>query len=170
MAGALAKALNGARIVLNLDGKTVGIAQSVGVAVGYQVDPVYVIGKYETAELVPNSQQPITITMRMIRIVGTSPLSVLRQPTLDDVSSNGLLLNQDFSITLGDRQNSKNPVPGQSVPFLSIAKCRTTSFSFDSTASQTSEMTLTMTGIYIGDEGVSTTQNQDADTPAFDVL
>ena len=170
MAGSIAKTLSGSRIVLNLDGKTVGIAQSVGVAVGYQVDPVYVIGKYETAELVPNSQQPVTVTMRMVRIVGTSPLQMLRQPTLDDVSPNGLLLNQDFSITLGDRQNNQNPVPGQSVPFLQIAKCRTTSFSFDTSAAQTAEMTLTMTGIYVGDEGVSTTQNQDADTPAFDIL
>lgn len=172
MAGQIAKSMNGARCILQLDGKTVGVAQSVGVSIGYQIDPIFVIGKYETAELIPNSQQPVNITMRMIRIIGVSPLTELRQASLDDVAPNGLLQNQDFTVQLVDRQGGS--APGQSVgsgtPFCTIQNCRTTGWTFDTTASQTSEMTLTMTGIYIGDEGLNVSKNKDGDTPAFDVV
>lgn len=170
MAGQVARSMNGARCILTLDGRTIGIAQSVGVSIGFQVDPIFVIGKYETAELVPNSQQPVNVTMRMVRIIGVSPLEKLRVATLDDVAPNGLLMNQDFTVLLTDRQNNQNPVPGQGVAFAQIQNCRTTGWTFDNTASQTSEMTLTMTGIYIGDEGLDVSKNKDADTPAFDVI
>jgi hypothetical protein len=170
MAGSIARSFNGSRCVLTLDGRTVGIAQSVGVSIGFQVDPIFVIGKYETAELVPNSQQPVNITMRMVRIIGVSPLEKLRVPTLDDLSGNGLLLNTDFSVLLTDRQNNQNPVPGQGVAITQIQNCRTTGFTFDTTASQTSELTLTMTGIYLGDEGLDVSKNKDADTNPFDVI
>lgn len=167
---AIAKSLSGARAVLILDGKTIGTAQNVSVNIGFQVDPLFTIGRFEAAELVPNSQQPATITMRMVRIIGVSPLQKLRLPTLNDVAPDGLLMNQDFTIQIVDRQNSLNPTPGQGVTVMQVTNCRTTGFSLDTPASQTSEMTLTFTGIYIGDEGLSTTDNQDADTPAFDVL
>ena len=181
VSSAVAKSMNGARCILVLDGKTVGVAQSVGLSIGFQVDPIFTIGRYETAELVPNSQQPVTITMRMVRIIGNtiSPLAALRVPILQDTSPNGLLLNQDFTILLIDRQNNGSPVvsggttgatAGASPAFAQIQKCRTTGWTFDSTASQTSEMTLTMTGIYIGDEGVNVTDNKDASEAPFDVV
>lgn len=185
MAGSIARSMNGSRCILVLDGKTVGVAQSVGLSIGYQVDPIFTIGRYETAELVPNSQQPVTITMRMVRIIGasTGPLGNLRMPTLDDVSPLGLLNNTDFTVLLIDRQNGGAAIPTATVgtgtsaataatpaAFAQIQKCRTTGWTFDSTASQTSEMTLTFTGIFIGDESVNVNDNKDASEAPFDVV
>ncbi|SRR6266851_4100305 len=140
-----ARTLTGARAKLYIENsisgqmQLVGLFASVAYGVDYALEPIFVIGRYNTAELVYTAMNPISLTLTGFRIVGNGPYAVTGVPQLQN-----LLNHNDFSLALVDRQT------GNTV--LLVTGCRPAGYSSTSAARALHDLTVTVQGTVLQDE------------------
>lgn len=107
--GIKAATMAGARAKLFISGKLVGVFSSVSYGVTYGVTPIYVLGRYNAAELVYTDMDVVTVTCTGFYAVGFGPHQIggdgVNAAALNSVPKlQDLLQHEDISMSITDRQ------------------------------------------------------------------
>jgi hypothetical protein len=98
-----AKTLTGARVKLYVNGTLAGIFNSCDYSVTYSAEPVYIMGKYNAAELVYTGMGTVNVTASGVRVPNNGPYEIGNVPQLQQ-----LLTATDITLDLVDRQSGQN--------------------------------------------------------------
>jgi|SRR5579859_1335288 len=146
-----AKTMHGARALIQLispgqtTAKNVGIWMSCSYSVAYDVNPVYILGRFSAAELVTTAIEPVNITCQGWRVVDHGPMVEAGFTNVSD------LLNQgDIVLKVYDRQSKKY--------VANIKGCKPTGTSSGASAKNLMDMSNTYLGLLMDDE--STVQEE----------
>jgi hypothetical protein len=134
-----AQTFHGARAKIRIGGNLVGIFNSCSYGLAYDIQPIYTLGRFSPAELVPTGQEAISCSCTGFRIVDKGPHVVAGLPFLQD-----LLNSEDTVITLEDRQTGKN--------IAVIEGIRAQSYQTAVNARGVQEITVSFIGLRISDE------------------
>jgi hypothetical protein len=113
-----AKTFTGARAVVRIDNEIVAIAESYSYTVNTPMEPIHILGRFSSSELVPLSYEAVPISLSGVRIIGEGPHKQGKVLKLQD-----LLNAEDISITISDRQNPDGPV------IANFVGCKSTGYS-----------------------------------------
>ena len=139
------KVMNGARAKLSIiDPNTntvqvVGIFNSVSLALQYSTQPVFILGRYSTAEIDYTGMEPVSVTASGWRVVGSGAHAAAKVPKLQD-----LLQHEYLQLQIIDRQT------GQTV--AKVTNVRPTGYSTTIDARNLEQLTVTFVGILLDDE------------------
>lgn len=133
--GQTARTITGARAKIFIDGKLIGIVQSVNCSVNYGVQDIAICGNEATAEIVYTHMAPVSLDMSGFRVYNNGPYKDLNIPQLQD-----LLNHQDFSVSVMDRQNPN------SAPIINVIGVRPVSW----TSSFSSRGIMDLSGTFMG--------------------
>lgn len=134
-----AKILTGARAKVSINGNIVGLFANCSWSIRQDKAPAYILGRYNPAEITPTSQEPVTISLTGYRVVDAGPYAVANATLL-----RGLLEEEDFSVTVIDRQTGKN--------IFKADGCRVTGWSSGVAARGVSDIRIDVIGIKGEDE------------------
>lgn len=140
-----AKTMHGARAKLGImdpvtgDVRIVGLFSNVSYGVAYDMQPIYTLGRFSPAEIVPTGQEAVSVTATGFRIVDNGPHVAAKVPKLQD-----LLNHEDLSLALIDRQTGKQ--------IMTVFNVRPTGYQTTVGARGVQEITVNFIGIKIEDE------------------
>ena len=139
------KVFNGARAVVRLMGSGGGQGQPIGsftsfsYGLSYDVQPVYILGRYSAAELSYTGQEPVRCTASGWRVVNNGPHVAGKVPHLQD------LLNHEYiQIDVVDRQTG--------TVIAIIKDVRPESYSTTIASRTLTEVTHSFVGLLVDDE------------------
>jgi hypothetical protein len=135
-------------------GEVVGIFNNVSVALTFDVQPVYLLGRLSAYELVYTAQEPVTVTASGFRVIGAGPHKTGRVPNLQD-----LLKHEYISLSIIDRNAEQG-----AKPIHVIHSVRPTGYSTTVSARNLEEITVTFTGLLIDDESSENNESVGAST------
>lgn len=134
--------------------KIIGIFNNISWGLTYDVQPVYILGKYAPAETDYTSQEPVNITCSGWRAVGFGPHVSASLPKLQE------LLSSDYiSMVVMDRQSEAN---GKDARVAKFEQVRATGYSTTISARQMQEVTMTFIGILVSDESATNNEHPSA--------
>lgn len=136
---ARAKILTGARAKVMVNGNLVGLFSQCTWSIRQGKDPAFILGRYNPAEIVPTTQEPVQISLSGYRVVDAGPYKVANATLLKN-----LLSEEDFSIAILDRQTNK-------LIFTAVG-CRVQGWSSGVAARGVSDIRIDITGIRGEDE------------------
>jgi hypothetical protein len=96
---AQAKTLVGSRAKILINGQVVGLFTNCSWSIRQSKEPLFTLGRYSPGEIVPTSQEAVTVTLTGYRVVDSGPYKVANATLLKD-----LLNEEDFSIVILDRK------------------------------------------------------------------
>lgn len=101
---AQSKIMHGARAVVQLGRKKVGVFTNVSYGSAYDVQPAFILGRFSPAELTYTAAEPIGISASGWRVIGHGPFTEDggSMPKLQD-----LLNAEDLTFSLYDRQTDQ---------------------------------------------------------------
>lgn len=144
--GVQAKSLTGASVKLYIENpksgtvNLAGIFSSASYGVNYGLEPVYVLGRYNAAEIAYTSMDTITITCNGFRVADDGPYAnTASVPQLQD-----LLTHQDHSLSLVDRKTNE--------VIMVVTGCRPQSWSSNSSSRALQDLSVTFVGTVFSDE------------------
>ena len=152
-----AKTLSGARALVQMADPvsgsfvTVGIFNNVSYDVSYDVQSVYILGRYSAAELAYTSMNPVTITASAWRVIDRGPHVDGQVPRLQDLMGHNYI-----QMLILDRQTGR--------PIATIRDVRPAGYSSGLTARQLQETTHRYIGLLLDDESV---ENNEANGAAI---
>lgn len=151
---ALSQILTGARAKVLINGTAIGLFSNASWSIRQEKQPAFILGRYNPAEIVPTTQEPVQMTLTGYRVVNAGPYQVADATLLKN-----LLLEQDFSVTIIDRQT------GETV-FTAVG-CRVQGWSSGVAARGISDLRIEVIGIRGEDEyGLATGGDDDTSTAA----
>jgi hypothetical protein len=141
MANNTSKTLTGARAVVQIDSKVVGVFSSFNYGLTYGVEPIFLLGRFSAAETVYTSQEVVSATGSGLRIYQNGPHSAaMKMPKLQD------LLDATYTtLSVHDRANEDKKI-------AEIVSARVQSYSVDNPAKGISGITFSYIGLKIQDE------------------
>lgn len=134
-----AKILTGARAIVYIKDKVVGLFSQCNWSVGQDKQPAYILGRFNPAEITPTSQDPVSLRLTGYRVIDNGPYVVANATALA-----GLLNENDFTVKIQDRQSGK-------VIFTAMG-CRVRGWSSGVAARGVSDISLDVVGLYGYDE------------------
>lgn len=158
--GTKAKTVTGARAklyVVDASGtpQLAGIFTNVSYGVTYGVTPVYILGRFNAAELVYTDMDVVNVTMTGFRVMENGPYAIGNVPQLQD-----LLQHEDTSLFIQDRQTSD----AAKANIMTVTGLRTTGFDSTTSARGLQDLTVRAMGTVLKDESGS---QEDADAVNF---
>ncbi len=141
--GVKAKTMTGARAKLWVNGVLTGIFSNVSYGVTYDVSPIYILGRFNVAELVYTGMDVVNITATGFRVMENGPYANASVPQLQD-----LLNHEDIVIQLIDRQAAS----AQKANVMTVTGVRPLGFSTSSSARGASDLTVNFQGMLLEDE------------------
>jgi hypothetical protein len=135
--------MHGARAQVSINGKVVGIFNSLSYDVTYDLQPINILGRFSPAELVHTGQEPVTVRASGWRIVGQGPYVAASVPQLQDLLTTGYV---EFVVI--DRATNQR--------VAKIHSAKSTGYATSFTAKTVQEVTFNFVGLIVDDE--STTQ------------
>jgi hypothetical protein len=140
-----AKTFSGARAIIKVNNVIVAIAENYSYTVSTPMEPIFVLGKFDSTELVPLSYEAIPLSLSGVRIIGKGPHtteggSVL---TLDQ-----LLTAEEVDVIVNDRQGAV--ADGGSM--ITITGCKSTGYSTGVGAKGTQRININYLGRIAYDE------------------
>ena len=142
----VANTMHGARAILKIDGKKVGIFNSASWGMQIDMQPIFILGRFSPAEIVPTGQEAVSVTATGFRIYGRSPHVVAGLSTLQDLLTDPGLT----SLTIEDRQNGAN--------IMLVEGVRVAGYSTSVNARGVQEITVNFIGTKVSDESVTNTE------------
>lgn len=140
-----ARTVHGARALVRLtnsgtnEAKPVGIWNSVNFSVSYDVNPVFILGRFSAAELVTTGLEPVSISCSGYRVVDHGPMVEGGFLNVTD------LLNQgDITLDIYDRQTGK--------VIATIVGVKPTGLSSNVSAKNLMDSSTTYVGLLLSDE------------------
>lgn len=119
----------------------VGLFNSISYNLTYQLDEVYLLGRFSADETVYTAQDTVNVTMSGFRVVGAGPHAGAHIPALQT-----LLTHEYLTLAVYDRQT--NQLIG------TISNFRPAAFSTTINARQLEEISVSGKGILVSDESV----------------
>lgn len=133
------KTMTGARAVVKVGNVTVGLFDSCDYSVSIGTEPIFTLGRYSAAEIVPTSYEIVTVNCSGFRVVGNGGHILPQVPKLEDlIAMNGI------QITVTDRQTG--------TAILTVDNCIATSYGTGYSAKSTSRIRVTYQGTLASDE------------------
>lgn len=148
--GVKAQTMTGARAKLIINGKVVGMFSTVSYGVTYGVTPIYVLGRFNAAELVYTDMDVVTVTATGFRAIGAGPHQIggdgVNAAALNSVPHlQELLQHQDIQLSLHDRQNDD-------ASYMLVTGVRPVSFDTDNSSRGVQGLTVRFQGTLHQDE------------------
>ncbi len=141
--GVKAKTVSGARCKLYVNGQIVGIFSSVSYGVTYDASPIYILGRYNAAELVYTGMDVVNVTCTGFRVMDNGPYEAASVPQLQD-----LLNHEDITLQIIDRQ-ATDPTKAN---VMTVSGVRPLGFSTSSSARGVNDLTVNFQGMLLEDE------------------
>jgi hypothetical protein len=138
---ARAKTMHGSRAQLSINGTIVGIFNSVSYGVEYEANAVYILGRFNAAEIALTGMNVINIQASGYRVVGSGPYAVSEVPKLQD-----LLNHEDITLAIFDRQSTTGE------PIMQVTGVRPTGWNTSISARGLQDLTVTFQGLALSDE------------------
>lgn len=149
---ARAKILTGARAKVLINGQLVGLFASCNWSIRQEKVPVFILGRYNPAEITPTSQEAVTLDLRGYRVVDAGPYKVANATLLRN-----LLEEEDFSVAVLDRQTGKT--------IFTAVGCRVTGWSSGVANRGISDISISIIGL-VGEDEFGTDQGGDNESPS----
>lgn len=128
-------------------GKVVGIFNNISWGLAYDVQPIYVLGRYSPAETVYTAQESVSITATGFRVVGKGAHVSAKVPNLKD------LMNHEYmELAVFDRQSTTSAGNGSPVMIAKFHSVRPTGYSTSLSARGVEEITINFVGLLVDDE------------------
>jgi hypothetical protein len=137
--GVKAKTMHGARAQLAIDGQIVGIFNNVSYGVQYDANPVYILGRFNAAEIALTGMEPVSVQAGGFRVIDGGPHKVAAVPKLQE-----LLNHEDITLAIFDRQTGKQ--------ILTVVGVRPTGYNTSVAARGLQDLTVTFMGLALSDE------------------
>ena len=115
-----AKTFTGARAVIRIDNEIVAIAENYSYTVSTPMEPIHILGRYSSSEIVPLSYEAVPVSLSGVRIINEGPHKQGKVLKLQD-----LLNAEDVTITVGDRQGQTN----SNAPMATFIGAKSTGYS-----------------------------------------
>ena len=136
--------MTGARAIVQINEQTVGLFANCSWSLRQDKVPIYILGRYNPAELTAASQEPVSISLTGYRSVdykgiGSDPKNSLMVTPLDELLNEG-----DFSVSVFDRQSNKL--------IFKAYNCKVIGYSSGVSARGISDMRLDIIGIKASEE------------------
>jgi hypothetical protein len=141
--GVKAQSFTGARAKLYIKGVLAGIFSNVSYGVTYDVSPIYILGRYNAAELVYTGMDVVNVTATGFRVMANGPYEVGSVPQLQD-----LLNHEDISLQIVDRQATD----ATKANVMTVTGVRPLGFNTSSSARGVSDLTVNFQGNLLNDE------------------
>ncbi len=141
--GVKAASLTGARCKLYISGKLVGIFSNVSYGVTYDVSPIYILGRYNAAELVYTGMDVVNVTATGFRVMANGPYADANVPQLQD-----LMNHEDIALQIIDRQATD----ATKANVMTVTGVRPLGFSTSSSARGVNDLTVNFQGNLMNDE------------------
>lgn len=137
------KVMHGARAVLAVgdadNTKKVGIFNNVSYGVAYDANPIYLLGRFNPAEIALTGQEPVSVTASGWRMIDEGPHVQAKVPHLKD-----LLSNPTIMLTIVDRQSGET--------IMHVDQCVVTGYTTSLASRTPQEITVNFMGLAITDE------------------
>lgn len=156
---ALSQVFTGARAIVRIYDETtnrpvaIGLFNNVTWSIRQEKVPIFILGRYNPAEITPTAQEAVNLTLTGFRVVGLGPYAVMNATMLKN-----LLFENDFTLDIIDRRNPSIPI------FTSLGN-RITGWSSGAAARGISDVRLDVLGI-VGYDEFGAAQGGDDDTGA----
>jgi len=133
--------MHGARAIVSIRGKKVGIFTNVSYGMQYDIQPAFILGRFSPAELTYTAAEPISISATGWRVFDNGPFADAggNMPKLQD-----LLTAEDMEFAISDRQTDKN--------IVTVTGVRHQGFQTSIAPRALEEMTLNFMGLVLRDE------------------
>ena len=151
-----ALSMHGARAKVIVDGQVVGIFNSCSYGVAYDANPVYILGKFNPAEIALTGQEPISVQCGGFRVIDNGPYVIASVPKLQD-----LLNHEDITLSLVDRQSGKT--------VMTVVGVRPTGYSTDVAARGLQSLNVSFQGTAMGDESDEAAGGVQSDIGSTDI-
>lgn len=138
-----AKTMTGARAVVWVENVAVGFFDSCDYSTSIGTEPIYILGRFSAAEIVPTSYEIVTLNCSGFRLIGNGGHVLPQMPKLED-----LLNLNSITISVSDRQDTTGNAPA----ILTVHGCVATSYGTGYSAKSTSKIRITYQGIRAHDE------------------
>jgi len=142
----MGKVISGARALVRIGGKLIGIFTNVSYGVAFAAEPSYILGRFSANDIDYTAAEVINISASGWRVyglpaTGSAESGAPGMPRLQD------LLTADYvSFEVYDRQNRDGK------PIMKVERCRCVNADGSFTARQLSEMSLKFMGLKLDDE------------------
>jgi hypothetical protein len=137
-----AQTFTGARAVIRIDNEIVAIAENYSFTVNTPMEPIHILGRFSSSEIVPLSYEAVPVNLSGVRIINEGPHKQGKVLKLQD-----LLNAEDVTITVGDRQGKS----GQT-PMATFIGCKSTGYSSGVSAKGSQRININYLGRYVQDE------------------
>lgn len=137
--GTTQKILSGARAILTVNNRTVGLFTSCSWGVSYDAVPSFTLGRYSPVEITYAGQEAISVTATGFRVIDNGAYVAASLPKLQE-----LLNHEDISISIQDRQTGKT--------IMQVIGVRPTGYSTDVSARGISTFSVNFLGLRASDE------------------
>jgi len=135
------KVMHGARAIIAIGGRSIGIFSQVSYSLVYDVSPVFILGRLGPAELGYTAQEAVSVSCSGWRVLDSGP----HARTGGNVPFvNNLLTQDDVTITIYDRVTAK--------PIMTVVGCKCQGYSTSISHRQMQEITVNFIGLSISDE------------------
>lgn len=131
--------MHGSRAKVFINGKVVGIFGNCSYGVRYDANPVFILGRFNPAEIALTGQEVIEVQCSGYRVVDNGPYKVASVPKLQD-----LLNHEDITLAIVDRQSGKT--------LLTVYGVRPTGYSTEVASRQLQSLQVSFSGISLEDE------------------
>jgi hypothetical protein len=129
----------------------VGLFNSISYGLAYDVQDVYLLGRYSADETVYTAQETVNVSCSGFRVVGMGPHKGAHVPALQN-----LLTSEYLQLAVYDRQTNQL--------IAKITNVRATGFSTTINARQLEEISVSFKGILVSDESVDNAEAPGAST------
>jgi hypothetical protein len=140
------KIMHGARAIVQIKGKQVGLFTNVSYGSTYDVQPAYILGRFSPAELAYVGAEPISISAQGFRVIGQGPYVSSQMPLLQN-----LLTAEDMDFSIYDRQTNQL--------VMKVTGVRHTGFNTSVAPRALEEMSLNFIGLRLSDESVDNNED-----------
>lgn len=137
-----AKTMVGARALVYVQGLLVGLFDSVDYSVNITAEPIHILGRYSTAEIVPTSYEAVTVNCSGFRLIGNGAHMLPKMPKLQDI-----LNLEGVTLSVVDRKSQAG-----SKPILTVTDCVPVSSGTGYGARSTSRIRVSYMGTVAFDE------------------
>ena len=150
----MAQTMTGARAVVYIQGKALGIFSSVSFGMRQGKEPLFTIGRFSPAEIVATSQEAMRLSMTGFRAIDAGPYAAMGATKLRNLLDEG-----DFTVKIQDRQTGKY--------IWTVDGCKVEGFSSGAAARGVTDVRLDIIGLVgydesgVDDEAVSATKITD---------
>jgi hypothetical protein len=148
------KTMHGARALVSVNGKVVGIFNSLSYDYTLDLQPINILGRFSPAELVHTGAEPVTVRASGWRVVGQGPHVVASVPQIQELLTTGYI-----EFTVLDRTTNQRVAKIHSV--------KSTGYATSFTAKTAQEVTFNYVGLMVDDESTQMSEAPGAsDLPA----